>query len=193
MSDPVRLKVFHLDSTAQQCLNQLFELRLDEIWTGGLHTCLGMDHCRASWLRIRTGDEQWLELNVDRHQFNDGFTVGSLGVRSQNASLPPPEETSWINLSSAVRIIQIDIYEQRELIDIVAPGLDFPAESLNYDALLVLHLDNASALMVGLEQNFVEGELVILQTDQPEQQLSDSLRLRRTLTPDESPLSGTNL
>lgn len=181
MSDPVRLKVFHLDSEAQNCLSQLFDLRLDEIWAGGLHTCLGMEHCRASWLRVRIGDEQWLEFNVDRHQFNDGFTVGSLGVSTLEASLPLPEETSWINLTSAVRVTKIDIYEQRELIDIVAPGLDFPAESLNYDSLLVLHLDNASALMIGLEQNFVEGELVILQTDQPELQVSDSLRLRRSL------------
>lgn len=184
MSDPVRLKVFHLDSAAQDCLQQLFTLRLDEIWAGGLHTCLGMEHCRASWLRIRTGDEQWLEFNVDRHQFNDGFTVGSLGVTARQASLPAPEETSWINLSNAVRVTAIDIYEQREMIDIVAPGLDFPAESLNYDSLLVLHLDNASALMIGLEQNFVEGELVILQTAEPQQQVSDSLRLRRSLDGD---------
>lgn len=185
MSDPVRLKVFHLDHEAQRCLHQLFELRLDEIWAGGLHTCLGQDLCRASWLRFRLDDEHWIEISVARHQFKDGFTVGSLAVKTIKQILPEPETTSWISLPAAALVNSIDIYEQRELIDIVAPELDIPAESLNYDSLLIIHLDNGSAIMLGMEQDFVDGELVILQTDTPDAQIGDSLRLRRNLTTSE--------
>ncbi|BBB27417.1 hypothetical protein [Amphritea japonica] len=181
MPDTVRLKVFHLDSEAQSALSQLFELRLDEIWAGGLHTCLGQDMNRACWLRFRLGDEQWIEISVARHQFKDGFTVGSLAVQEVEAIVPRPDHCSWISLPVAARLESIDIYEQRELIDIVASDLDIPSESLNYDALLVLQLDNGSAIMLGMEQDFVDGELVVLQTDQPEEQIGPGLRLRRTL------------
>ena len=181
MSDPVRLKVFHLDNDAQNCLSQLFDLRLDEIWAGGLHTCLGQDMNRACWLRFRLDDEQWIEISVARHEFKDGFSVGSLNAKEIKATVPRPDQCSWISLPSAAHIESIDIYEQRELIDIVAPDLDFPSESLNYDALLIIHLDNNSAIMLGMEQDFVDGELVILQTDSPEEQVGDSLRLRRSL------------
>ena len=181
MSDPVRLKVFHLDNDAQNCLNQLFELRLDEIWAGGLHTSLGQDMNRACWLRFRLGDEQWIEISVARHEFKDGFSVGSLMAKQVQAIVPRPDQCSWIGLLSAARVESIDIYEQRELIDIIAPDLNIPSESLNYDSLLVIHLDNGSAIMLGMEQDFVDGELVILQTDAPEEQVGESLRLRRSL------------
>ena len=181
MSDPVRLKVFHLDNDAQEALSQLFELRLDEIWAGGLHTCLGQDMNRACWLRFRLSDEEWIEISVARHEFKDGFTVGSLDAKPVEAIVPQPDQCSWISLPVAARLESIDIYEQRELIDIVSPDLNIPSESLNYDALLILNLDNDSAIMLGMEQDFVDGELVILQTDQPELQIGESMRLRRSL------------
>ena len=184
MPDTVRLKVFHLDAEAQAALSQLFELRLDEIWAGGLHTCLGHDMNRACWLRFRLGDEQWIEISVARHQFKDGFTVGSLAVQEVEAIVPRPDQCSWISLPVAARLESVDIYEQRELIDIVAPDLNIPSESLNYDALLVLQLDNGAAIMLGIEQDFVDGELVVLQTDQPDEQIGPGLRLRRKLEPD---------
>ncbi|MBQ0757821.1 MAG: hypothetical protein KBT54_12000 [Amphritea sp.] len=182
MPDTVRLQVFHLDSDAQESLSQLFDLRLDEIWAGGLHVCLGQDMNRACWLRFRLGDEQWIEVSVARHQFKDGFTVGSLAVQLVEAIVPRPDQCSWISLPVAARLESIDIYSQRELIDIVAPDLNIPSEALNYDSLLILHLDNGSAIMLGMEQDFVDGELVVLQTDQPELQVGDNLRLRRSLT-----------
>lgn len=182
MPEAVRLKVFHLDNDAQACLSRLFEMRLDEIWAGGLHTCLGQDMNRACWLRFRLDDEHWIEVSVVRHPFKDGFTVGCLGVAEVEAVVPRPDQCSWISLPVAARLVSIDIYEQRELIDIVAPDLEIPSESLNYDSLLVLHLNNGSAIMLGMEQDFVDGELVILQTDQPEQQIGPGLRLRRSLS-----------
>ncbi|WP_428034376.1 hypothetical protein [Amphritea sp.] len=181
MPETVRLKVFHLDTDALETLSQLLDLRLDEIWAGGLHTCLGQDMNRACWLRFRLSDEQWIEVSVERHPFADGFTVGSLVVKEVDAVVPRPEQCSWISLPAAARVSSIDLYEQRELIDIVAAELNIPSESLNYDALLVLHLDNASAIMLGMEQDFVDGELVILQTPHPEAQVGPSMRLRRKL------------
>ncbi|WP_417225063.1 hypothetical protein [Amphritea sp.] len=183
MTETVRLKVFHLDAEAQACLSELFELRLDEIWAGGLHTCLGQDMNRACWLRFRLDDEHWIEVSVARHPFSDGFSVGCLAVAEVEALVPKPDQCSWISLPLAARLVSIDIYEQRELIDIIAPDLNVPSESLNYDALLVLHLDNGSAIMLGMEQDFVDGELVILQTDQADTQIGPSLHLRRTLEP----------
>ncbi|MBN1008158.1 hypothetical protein [Amphritea pacifica] len=181
MNETVRLKVFHLDTDAQETLSQLFDLRLDEIWAGGLHTCLGQDMNRACWLRFRLSDEQWIEVSVARHPFADGFTVGCLAVNEVEAVVPRPDRCSWISLPAAASILSIEIYEQRELIDIVAAELNIPSESLNYDALLILYLDNGSAIMLGMEQDFVDGELVILQTDQPEAQVGPGLRLRRKL------------
>ncbi len=181
MSDPVRLKVLHLDSTALHTLAQLLELRLDELWVGGLHACFGQDLFRASWVRIRLGDEHWLEIGIQRHQFQDGFSVGCLRAEQVEDSLPDDEQASWLALPNAATIRTIEIYEQRELIDIVAPTLDIPAESLNYDALLILKLADGAAIMLGMEQDFIDGELVMLQTFEPERQIADSLRLRRTL------------
>ncbi|RTE66561.1 hypothetical protein EH243_05580 [Amphritea opalescens] len=181
MTDTVRLKVFHLDSEAQGYLSELLELRLDEIWAGGLHTCLGQDMNRACWLRFRLDDEHWIEISVTRHPFSDGFSVGCLAAAEVEAVMPRADQCSWISLPAAARVVSIDIYEQRELIDVIAPDLNVPSESLNYDALLVLYLDNGSAIMLGMEQDFVDGELVILQTDQPATQIGPGLRLRRTL------------
>lgn len=183
MPDTIRLKVFHLDAEAQANLSKLFDLRLDEIWAGGLHTCLGQDMYRACWLRFRLDDEHWVEVSVARHPFSDGFSVGCLAVVEVEDVVPKPDQYSWISLPVAARLVSIDIYEQRELIDIIAPDLNVPSESLNYDGLLVLHLDNGSAIMLGMEQDFVDGELVILQTPHPEAQIGSSLRLRRTLSP----------
>ncbi|WP_432470820.1 hypothetical protein [Amphritea sp. HPY] len=185
MTDPVRLKVFHLDNCAQQTLSLLFEQRLDEFWVGGLQACFGQDLFRASWLRIRLDDEHWIEIGVQRHEFKDGFSVGSLNVATIADTLPAPENTSWVALPAAATVSSIDIYEQRELIDVVAPDLNIPAESLNYDALLVLKLNNGSAIMLGMEQDFIDGELVMLQTDSPENQIGEALKLRRSLKAEE--------
>ncbi|MEH6577531.1 MAG: hypothetical protein V7731_10705 [Amphritea sp.] len=181
MTDPIRLKVLHLDSNALQTLSQLLQLRLDDLWVGGLQAYFGQDLFRASWIKVRIDEEQWIEIGIQRHQFQDGFTVGCLQAQKVSDSLSAPEHTSWLSLPSASIINAIDIYEQRELVEIVAPSQDIPAESLNYDSLLVLKMTDGSAIMLGMEQNFIDGELVILQTLEPERQVAESLRLRRTL------------
>ncbi|WP_261843959.1 hypothetical protein [Aliamphritea ceti] len=181
MSDPILLKVLHLDKQAQDALHELFSHSVRRIWIEGMSSVLGSELYRARQLRFSCGDTQWLEVSTCRQAFQDGFSFGRLDCNLR-ADVRPDEDTScWLELPSDSYLKSIEIYQQQERFDIVASKLQMPSEAFNYDALILLRFDQGPGLMIGIEQDFIDGELIVLLSDDPDSQIGENLHLRRQL------------
>lgn len=180
MSEPILLKVLHLDKQAQDALSQLFQQSLRRFWIQGMEAELGSGLYRAKQLRIPHGDHQWLEINTCRQAFQDGFSFGRLDCELRD-DLKSNADSCFLQLASDSYLQSIEIYQQQERFDIVASKLQMPSEAFNYDALILLRFEQGHGLMIGIEQDFIDGELVILLSDDPDSQIGENLQLRRQL------------
>ncbi len=182
MSDPILLKVLHLDKQAQDALHELFSHSVRRIWIEGMSSGFGSELYRARQLRFSCGDTQWLEVGTLRQAFQDGFSFGRLDCQLRSDITPDEDRSCWLELPTDSYLKSIEIYQQQERFDIVASKLQMPSEAFNYDALILLRFDQGFGLMIGIEQDFIDGELVVLLSDDPDSQISENLQLRRQLS-----------